>query len=166
MAVAGAYLMRRNRYDCSEDIKEHYAKQKLIIKQTLFFQENLKCYLEINGNLIPEKSGIVKGRLVIQAKQDVKHTGIVILLKGNDVLKKYKFAVLGKKENGPVTISEGAAESYQLERHINVEQLPQPFITDDGQLVYKLEVYCYSLAETKILLGRKQVRWQGKTNVV
>lgn len=164
MAVGGAFLIRKHRWECSETNEEYLARQKQILTQTIFVQDSLKCFLEIEGNVIPEESGIVKGQLVIEAKYNVRHTGIVILLQGNWHVNKYKFALIGKKENGPVLIAGGTKESYQLDRYIDVNQLPQPYITEDGNLVYMLEVYCYALQERpiRILVGKKQVRWLGR----
>lgn len=140
-----------------------YVYTKSNLEQTRLFQDNLKCSLEIDGNCIPVDGETVRGLLVLETLGEIKHVGIIILLKGISQWGTFKFAVVEKRERGLVTIPGNTVETHDLERRIDVSTLPIPFVTKDGKLIYKLEVYCKTMVGLRILVCKKSIRWLGKS---
>lgn len=154
-----AYNLAERR-DQRTKIVKRFFENKPQLEQTRYIQENLDCSLEIHGNCIPKDGGKVTGILALEAMKEVKHIGIVILLKGNDQWVYLKFAAI---ETGEVTLEPGTKYTHNLEREIEADKLPIPFITTDGKFIYKLEVYCNTVAGWQVPICKKVVRWMGKT---
>ncbi|CAL8121388.1 unnamed protein product [Orchesella dallaii] len=152
-----------------------------------YLTANLNCSLKIYQNQIPTNFGKITGALVFEARKNISHDGIFILVKGLYLpSKKYEFAERKRipclkfnilpysrsldpsGEDGTYTLYSGK-EIYPLElekRYIKtVEDLPPPIIEADGRLIYKFQVFL-TLEGKQIQVEEVKVPFQGYLNLL
>lgn len=137
-----------------------------------YLHNNLKCTLAFYKDVLSSRLDKFLGVLVLETKEEVRHSGIFILMKGLSLPPKrrqvvnpvtsLKFIILGNSASD-TRIDGGTRESYPVELDMprKLEKLPPPMLTSEGKLLYRLQVFLSTSEGRHVQVGETTLQYQG-----